>query len=576
LLSQKPEIPLYLIGLVIAVCSSSALTFVVREFARRAGLVDPCGERKVHVNPVPRIGGVAIVLSVAVSMAAIIGLFGQHVLAANARGLATVIGGALAVHLVGLVDDVRPMHARWKFLAQVVIALGVYLVGLRVTTLSLPFAGIVNLGSAIGMVFTIAWFVGITNAFNLIDGLDGLAAGAALFALTTMFVVASFNGLVGAATVTIILAGATVGFLCFNFHPASIFLGDSGSLFLGFMLAGIGLLGSQKSPTVIAVAIPIVSLGLPVLDTALAVARRFLRGQPIFSADRAHIHHRLLSLGHSPRRVALLLYSACALLGLSGMLLVNDSAYVAVVLLVIGLGVGLAIQRLRYYEFEELARLVKRGVRQRKVIRRNVRIHEASNRVSDLTDLDHVFDALEAMFAQDEFECAEVRLRRSFVGSEGGAGTTADAYRRLDDDVPVWAWHRSNVTLAACWEIRLPFLAPSGERIGSLVLWQDGRTDDVSLADMHVIAHDLRGVVEQKLLALWEPWHDDPDAVVAMAAAGDRRGAGERAVPLPRMSDRGTLAIEKDVGVAGKGDAGANRSPRSSSGAFRQRSTPLS
>ena len=576
LLSQKPEIPLYLIGLVIAVCSSSALTFVVREFARRAGLVDPCGERKVHVNPVPRIGGVAIVLSVAVSMTAIIGLFGQHVLAANARGLATVMGGALAVHLVGLVDDVRPMHARWKFLAQVVIALGVYLVGLRVTTLSLPFAGIVNLGSAIGMVFTIAWFVGITNAFNLIDGLDGLAAGAALFALTTMFVVASFNGLVGAATVTIILAGATVGFLCFNFHPASIFLGDSGSLFLGFMLAGIGLLGSQKSPTVIAVAIPIVSLGLPVLDTALAVARRFLRGQPIFTADRAHIHHRLLSLGHSPRRVALLLYSACALLGLSGMLLVNDSAYVAVVLLVIGLGVGLAIQRLRYYEFEELARLVKRGVRQRKVIGRNVRIHEASNRVSDLTDLDHVFDALEAMFAQDEFECAEVRLRRSFVGSEGGAGTTADAYRRLDDDVPVWAWHRSNVTLAACWEIRLPFLAPSGERIGSLVLWQDGRTDDVSLADMHVIAHDLRGVVEQKLLALWEPWHDDPDAVVAMAAAGDRRGAGERAVPLPRMSERGTLAIEKDVGAAGKGDAGANRSPRSSSGAFRQRSTPLS
>ena len=576
LLSQKPEIPLYLIGLVIAVCSSSALTFVVREFARRAGLVDPCGERKVHVNPVPRIGGVAIVLSVAVSMTAIIGLFGQHVLAANARGLATVMGGALAVHLVGLVDDVRPMHARWKFLAQVVIALGVYVAGLRVTTLSLPFAGIVNLGSAIGMVFTIAWFVGITNAFNLIDGLDGLAAGAALFALTTMFVVASFNGLVGAATVTIILAGATVGFLCFNFHPASIFLGDSGSLFLGFMLAGIGLLGSQKSPTVIAVAIPIVSLGLPVLDTALAVARRFLRGQPIFSADRAHIHHRLLSLGHSPRRVALLLYSACALLGLSGMLLVNDSAYVAVVLLVIGLGVGLAIQRLRYYEFEELARLVMRGVRQRKVIGRNVRIREASMRVSDLTDLDHVFDALEAMFAQDEFECAEVRLRRSFVGSEAGASTGADGYRRLDDDVPVWAWHRSNVTLAACWEIRLPFLAPSGERIGSLVLWQDGRAYDVCLADVHAIAHDLRGVVEQKLLALWEPWHDDPDAVVAMAAAGDRRGAGERAVPLPRMSERGTLAIEKDVGAAGKGDAGANRSPRSSSGAFRQRSTPLS
>jgi UDP-GlcNAc:undecaprenyl-phosphate GlcNAc-1-phosphate transferase len=572
LLSQKPEIPLYLIGLVIAVCSSAALTFVVREFARRAGLVDPCDERKVHVNPVPRIGGVAIVLAFAVAMTAIIGLFGQHVLATNARGLATVIGGALAVHLLGLVDDIRPMRARWKLLAQIAIACGVYAAGLRVTTLSLPVAGIVDLGTVVGMVFTVVWFVGITNAFNLIDGLDGLAAGAALFALTTMFVVASYNGLVGAATVTIILAGATVGFLCFNFHPASIFLGDSGSLFLGFMLAGIGLLGSQKSPTVIAVAIPIVSLGLPVLDTTLAVARRFLRGQPIFSADRAHIHHRLLSLGHSPRRVALLLYSACALLGLSGMLLVNDSAYVAVVLLVIGLGVGLAIQRLRYYEFEELARLVKRGVRQRKVIGRNVRIREASVRVSDLTDLDRVFEALEATFAEDEFECAEVRLRRSFVGAESATET----HRRLDDDVPVWAWHRSNVTLAACWEIRLPFLAPSGERIGSLVLWQDGRADDVSITDMHAIAHDLRSAVEQKLLALWEPWDDIPDAGVALLSAGDRAVAGERAVSVPRTVDRTMLAIETDRGAGGMGDGGANRSPRSSAGGFRLRSAPLS
>jgi len=535
LFSQKPEIPLYLFGLVVALCFSAALTFVVREVARRAGLVDPCDERKVHVNPVPRIGGVAIVLAVALAMTATMVVFGTHAIAANGRGLATVIGGALAMHVVGLVDDVRPMRARWKF-------------------------------------------VGITNAFNLIDGLDGLAAGAALFALTTMFVVASSNGLIGAATVTIILAGATVGFLCFNFPPASIFLGDSGSLFLGFMLAGIGLLGSQKSPTVIAVAIPIVSLGLPVLDTALAVARRFLRGQPIFAADRAHIHHRLLSLGHSPRNVALLLYGACALLGLGGMLLVNDSAYVAVVLLVIGLGVGLAVQRLRYYEFEELGRLLRRGVHQRKTIGRNVRIREASVRVSDLTDLDRVFDTLEETFAQDRFESAEVRLRRSFVGGD----QSADVHRRLDDDVPVWAWRRSDVTLAACWEIRLPFLAASGERIGSLVLWQDGRADDTSLGDMHAIAHDLRAVVQQKLIALWEPWDLEPEA--AIAVAGDRAMPGERSVSIPRAVDRTPLAIEKDRPNAGPGgnpstgatgDGGAGRSGRTSSGSFRPRSAPF-
>jgi UDP-GlcNAc:undecaprenyl-phosphate GlcNAc-1-phosphate transferase len=564
LLSEKPEIPLYLLGLVVAACSSAALTFVVREFARRAGLVDPCSERKVHVHPVPRIGGVAIVLAVAVTMTAITALFGQDVIAANGRGMATVIGGALAVHIVGLIDDVRPMRARWKFLAQVVIACAVYAAGLRVTTLSLPFVGVLELGNLIGMLFTVLWLVGITNAFNLIDGLDGLAAGAALFALTTMFVVASLNGLVGAATVTIILAGATAGFLFFNFHPASIFLGDSGSLFVGFMLAGIGLLGSQKSPTVIAVAIPIVSLGLPVLDTTLAVARRFLRGQPIFTADRAHIHHRLLSLGHSPRRVALLLYSACALLGLGGMMLVNDSAYVAVVLLLIGLGVGLAVQRLRYYEFEELARLLRRGVHQRKVIGRNVRIREASMLVSDLTDLDTVFQTLESTFAQDEFECAEVRLRRSFVGSD----RSGDAYRRLDDDVPVWAWHRSNVTLAACWEIRLPFLAPSGERIGSLVLWQDGRGDDVSLADMHAIAHDLRAVVEQKLLALWPTWTEEADAAVAMAS--------DRAVPIARTVERPLGGVERErANGTARGDGSRDRGPRTSSGSFRLRSAPL-
>jgi UDP-GlcNAc:undecaprenyl-phosphate/decaprenyl-phosphate GlcNAc-1-phosphate transferase len=568
LLSQKPEIPLYLVGLVVAVCSSAGLTYVVREFARRAGLVDPCGERKVHSHPVPRVGGVAIVLAVALAMTSVMSLFGQHVLAENGRGLATIIAGALAVHIVGLIDDVRPMRARWKFLAQIAIACGVAIAGVRVTTLSLPFVGILELGTVIGTLFTVVWFVGITNAFNLIDGLDGLAAGAALFALTTMFVVASYNGLVGPATVTIILAGATVGFLYFNFHPASIFLGDSGSLFLGFMLAGIGLLGSQKSPTVIAVAIPIVSLGLPVLDTTLAVARRFLRGQPIFSADRAHIHHRLLSLGHSPRRVALLLYTACALLGLGGMLLVNDSAYVAIVLLVIGLGVGVAVQRLRYYEFEELARLVRRGAHPRRVIRRNVRIREASMRVSDLTDLDRVFEALEATFEQDEFECAEVRLRRSFVGAVPGL----DAYRRLDDDVPVWAWHRSNVTLAACWEIRLPFLAPSGERIGSLVLWQDGRGDNVSLVDMHAIAHDLRTVVEQKLLALWEPWAEAPEAAVAVA--GDRAVQGDRQVGIPRAVERTALAIERDRSAGAKPDGG-NRSPRTPSGGFRLRSAPL-
>jgi UDP-GlcNAc:undecaprenyl-phosphate GlcNAc-1-phosphate transferase len=193
-------------------------------------------------------------------------------------------------------------------------------------------------------------------------------------------------------------------------------------------LAGIGLLGSQKSPTVIAVAIPIVSLGLPVLDTTLPVARRFLRGQPIFTADRAHIHHRLLSLGHSPRRVALLLYSRARCSGLGGMLLVNDSAYVAVVLVVIGLGVGLALQRLRYYEFEELARRVTAG-RAPAEEHRAQRSHPRSqpSRVGAHEPRSRVQRRSRRRSREDEFECAEVRLRHSSWGS----GALME-YRRLD------------------------------------------------------------------------------------------------------------------------------------------------
>ena len=562
MLSRKPELLLYLFGLCSAVLLSATLTYAVRERARRAGLFDPPSERKVHEQQVPRIGGVAIFLAVGLSMALVVWLFGADSMQYDRGSMGVVLAGAALVHLVGLWDDVRPIRARWKFLAQIAIAVAVYMGGLRADTLSLPFVGVVHLGYAFGMLFTVVWLVGITNAFNLIDGLDGLASGAALFALTTMFIVASMNGLVGPALVTIVLAGATLGFLFYNFHPASIFLGDSGSLFLGFMLAGLGLLGSQKSPTVVAVAIPVVSLGLPVLDTLLAVIRRFLRGQPIFTADRAHIHHRLLSLGHSPRRVALLLYGACALLGLSGMLLVNDSAYVAIVLLLIGLGVGVAVQRLRYYEFEEVGRLLRRGARQRSVIGRNVRIREASLRLSDQNDLDTVFTTLEHTFAADEFQCAEVRLRRSFVESVSAA---EGPDRRLEDDVPVWSWHRAGAGLAACWEIKLPLLGAVGERIGSLVLWQDGTGSDTSLSHMHTIASDLRHQVERKLVALWKPWADTPRATHEAFAA-------YRTVPLVIAIER--AVHESDPERVAMPDQ--RPTPKSTpSGRFRLQSAPL-
>ena len=163
----------------------------------------------------------------------------------------------------------------------------------------------------LGLAVTALWLVGCSNAFNLIDGVDGLAVGAGLFATVTILLGALLNGNVRLALATMPLAGALAGFLRYNFNPASVFLGDSGSLTVGFLLGCYGVLWSQKSATMLGMTAPLMALAVPLIDTGVAVARRFLRGQPIFSADARHIHHRLLARGLTPRKVALLLYGAC-------------------------------------------------------------------------------------------------------------------------------------------------------------------------------------------------------------------------------------------------------------------------
>jgi UDP-GlcNAc:undecaprenyl-phosphate GlcNAc-1-phosphate transferase len=543
-------IKLSILAFASALLASLALTYVVRERARRARLFDPTDERKLHTRPIPRVGGIAIFWSVSLALLAMTMLAGFDGAGLSGTKLLVILVGGVAIHLLGLWDDLRSIRARYKFAIQIAIAIAIFMAGVRIDTIALPLLGQISFGPFAALIFTILWFVGITNAFNLIDGLDGLASGAAMFALTTMFVVATINGQAGAALVTLAVAGATLGFLRYNFHPASIFLGDSGSLYLGFMLAGIGAISSQKGSTVVAIAIPLVSLGLPVLDTSLAIARRFLRGQPIFSADRGHIHHRLLNLGHSPAKVALLMYAGCAVLALGGMLLVNSSGYVALVLVIVGAGAGLVIQRLRYYEFQELGRLLRKGVQQRDVIGKGVRIREASLQVAQQCELESVFDVLETSFESDDFQRAEVRLRQSFART-GAASKSGD--RRLDDDVAIWSWDRGEHSDPALWEIKLP-LVSGASRIGSLVLWKDGTEKETSLSHIHTIAGPLRVAVQDKIAELWpnvvvdeRAWAgpsggrgngDSSDEVVVPLVAADElhRRREERAVAEPRVA----------------------------------------
>ena len=295
----------FLISLVVAL----AMTPLVRGAAFRFGVLDHAlTSRKIHGKPIPRLGGVAIVVAFFVPLVALFFFdtgVGRLLWSQPQRALALILGG-LAIAALGTFDDLKGSGARIKFAVQVLVAAAMWFADYRADTIATPF-GTFGLG-VLGFPLTILWIVGVTNALNLIDGLDGLATGVALAATGTIFWVSLNNHRMLMALVMASLAGALLGFLRYNFHPASIFMGDSGSLFVGFILATTALETHEKTTTAVALLVPLVALGLPIGDTLLAMTRRTVRGQPMFSSDRGHIHHRLMARGLSHRATVLALY----------------------------------------------------------------------------------------------------------------------------------------------------------------------------------------------------------------------------------------------------------------------------
>ncbi len=275
------------------------LTPMVGEFARRMGIIDLPAARKIHAVPTPRLGGIAIFFGIIIP--SLMFLSGDPV----TRG---ILAGASLAALLGLVDDVRDVPPKVKLLGQVAIALMIVLYGVRVETLTVPFLGIVTLGW-VGVVFSVIWVVAIMNIVNFIDGMDGLAAGICTIASATFAIIAISLGRYDMGILAAILAGSTIGFLWHNFHPASIFMGDSGSLLLGFLLAAISLQGFLKGVATVALLIPLAVLGLPIFDTSFAILRRVKNRRPIYVADRGHFHHRFSNLGYSQRQTVVILYS---------------------------------------------------------------------------------------------------------------------------------------------------------------------------------------------------------------------------------------------------------------------------
>lgn len=325
------EILILILTFVVAFAFSFAATPIVYRFAFKIGAIDvPRDSRRMHKKPIPRLGGLAIIFGFTVAICC----FGHLT-----RSLGAILAGAAIIAVMGVVDDCKNLDAKLKFCIQIIAALVVIIGGnIRITVLTNPniFSDnpYVILPDWLSGVTTVLWIVFITNAVNFIDGLDGLAAGVSAIMSVSLVFIAVRVGEYSVATVGLALMGACFGFLPFNFNPAKIFMGDTGSTFLGFMLATLSIQGVFKSYAIISFAVPLLILGLPLFDALFAMIRRIYHGQSPMTADRGHLHHRLIDMGFSQKQTVFILYTISGILGITAVILAESGTLRALILLI--------------------------------------------------------------------------------------------------------------------------------------------------------------------------------------------------------------------------------------------------
>jgi UDP-GlcNAc:undecaprenyl-phosphate GlcNAc-1-phosphate transferase len=315
----------YIIAFCISLVVSIISTPLVKKFAIKYGFIDKPDKRKVHATLMPRLGGIAIVMGA---------LAGLLYLSPKTNDLIPIGIGALIILTIGILDDKYTLSAKTKLIGQLIAASIVVLSGIDIDFIRLPFSERIELGT-FGAILSILWIVGVTNAINLIDGLDGLAGGVSVIALGTILTMAVINNQLIVIPLCIILIASTLGFLFFNFHPAQIFMGDTGALFLGYSISVISMLGLFKSLTLFSLIIPIIILGIPIFDTFFAIVRRLLNKQKISAPDKSHLHHRLLAMGYSHRTTVFIIYGMGLFFGISAIIFSSSTLWVS--LIIIGL-----------------------------------------------------------------------------------------------------------------------------------------------------------------------------------------------------------------------------------------------
>ncbi|MBR5871961.1 MAG: undecaprenyl/decaprenyl-phosphate alpha-N-acetylglucosaminyl 1-phosphate transferase [Clostridia bacterium] len=319
-------------GLIVAALIALTVTPLVRVFAYKIGAVDvPRDNRRMHKKPMPLLGGLSIFLGFTISGL----LFCDITPAITAAWL-----GGLLIIMIGILDDKYSLNAWVKLLGQIAAAvIAVCLGGIQIDHINL-FGHYIHFGF-FAIPITIFWIVGMTNAINLIDGLDGLACGVSAIASMSLLIVTLMHAELEIAMLTAILTGACIGFLPFNKNPAKIFMGDTGALFLGYMLSVLSTVGVFKTTAVVSFLIPVIIFGYPLFDTAFAFARRILQGRSPFSADRGHLHHRIIDMGFNVKQSVSILYCICSVLGILAIMLTEQRAIASLVILIIALVIGL-------------------------------------------------------------------------------------------------------------------------------------------------------------------------------------------------------------------------------------------
>jgi len=336
-----------LLSVFLALGSALVISFIstplARAFAQKVGAIDvPKDARRVHNHPIPRLGGLAIFLGFIMGVL----LFADIDL--QVRG---ILLGSVIVVTIGVIDDTIPLPAMLKFVVQIVAAIVPVVCGVRIEIFSNPFfwidAEYITLG-VWSIPVTILWIVGITNSVNLIDGLDGLAVGVSAIASMSMLVISLVLGQWNIALILAALVGACIGFMPYNLNPARIFMGDTGALLLGYVLATVSVTGLFKFYAIVSFAVPLLALGLPLFDTIFAIVRRLLKGQNPMSPDRGHLHHRLIDMGLSQKQAVAILYAISAVLGLSAVLITTSGEMKAIILVFsfcVAIAIGIAVMR---------------------------------------------------------------------------------------------------------------------------------------------------------------------------------------------------------------------------------------